>query len=32
MLLIMPGNVPVDDQMVQFELTRYLDDHWVPSH
>lgn len=29
-LLIMPGNVPVDDQMVQFELTRYLDDHWVP--
>ena len=29
-LLIMPGNVPVDDQMVQFELTRYLEDHWVP--
>ncbi len=29
-LLIMPGNVPIDDQMVQFELTRYLDDTWVP--
>jgi len=29
-VLIMPGNVPIDDQMVQFELTRYLDDHWVP--
>ncbi len=29
-VLIMPGNVPVDDQMVQFELTRYLEDHWVP--
>ena len=29
-LLIMPGTVPVDDQMVQFELTRYLEDHWVP--
>jgi predicted AAA+ superfamily ATPase len=29
-LLIMPGNVPVDDQLVQFELTRYLDDPWVP--
>ncbi len=29
-VLIMPGNVPVDDQLVQFELTRYLDDHWVP--
>lgn len=29
-LLIMPGNVPVDDQMVQFELTRYLEDQWVP--
>lgn len=29
-LLIMPGNVPVDDPLVQFELTRYLEDHWVP--
>jgi len=29
-VLIMPGNVPVDDQMVQFELTRYLEDQWVP--
>ncbi|MCK6484528.1 MAG: DUF499 domain-containing protein [Phycisphaerae bacterium] len=29
-LLIMPGNVPVDDQIVQFELTRYLEDQWVP--
>ncbi len=29
-LLIMPGTVPIEDQIVQFELTRYLDDHWVP--
>ncbi len=29
-LLILPANVPVDDQLVQFELTRYMDDHWVP--
>lgn len=29
-LLIMPGTVPVDDQIVQFELTRYLEDHWPP--
>jgi predicted AAA+ superfamily ATPase len=29
-LLIMPGNVPVEDQLVQFELTRYLEDQWVP--
>ncbi len=29
-LLILPGNVPIDDQMVQFELTRYLEDPWVP--
>ena len=29
-LLIMPGNVPIDDQMVQVELTRYLEDQWVP--
>jgi predicted AAA+ superfamily ATPase len=29
-LLILPGTVPVDDPLVQFELTRYLEDHWVP--
>jgi predicted AAA+ superfamily ATPase len=29
-LLILPGTVPVEDQQVQFELTRYLEDHWVP--
>ncbi|MBI3462535.1 MAG: ATP-binding protein [Planctomycetes bacterium] len=29
-VLIMPGNVPIDDPLVQFELTRYLEDHWVP--
>jgi hypothetical protein len=29
-LLILPGNIPVDDQIVQFELTRYLEDQWVP--
>jgi len=29
-LLITPANVPVDDPRVQFELTRYLDDQWVP--
>jgi len=29
-LLIMPANVPVDDPRVQFELTRYLEDQWVP--
>jgi predicted AAA+ superfamily ATPase len=29
-LLIMPGTVPVDDPAVQFELTRYLEDQWVP--
>jgi predicted AAA+ superfamily ATPase len=29
-LLIMPGTVPVDAQPVQFELTRYMDDPWVP--
>jgi hypothetical protein len=29
-LLILPGNVPIDDQLVQFELTRYLEDPWVP--
>ncbi|MGH2347593.1 MAG: ATP-binding protein, partial [Chloroflexota bacterium] len=29
-LLIMPGHVPIDAQPVQFELTRYMDDNWVP--
>jgi Swt1-like HEPN/Protein of unknown function (DUF499) len=27
-LLIMPGNLPVDEPAVQFELMRYLDDPW----
>ncbi len=29
-LLIMPASVPVDDNSVQFELTRYLEDNWIP--
>lgn len=29
-LLIMPATVPIDDSNVQFELTRYLEDQWVP--
>lgn len=29
-LLIMPGTVPIDDLDVQRELTRYLEDQWVP--
>ncbi|PDW04129.1 Swt1 family HEPN domain-containing protein [Candidatus Viridilinea mediisalina] len=29
-LLIMPASVPVDNGAVNFELTRYLDDPWVP--
>jgi predicted AAA+ superfamily ATPase len=28
--LIMPSTVPIDDPRVQFELTRYLPDSWVP--
>ena len=28
--LIMPSNVSIDDPRVQFELTRYLSDNWVP--
>ena len=28
--LILPSTVPIDDQRVQFELTRYLSDNWVP--
>ncbi len=26
----MPATVPIDDPQVQFELTRYLEDHWMP--
>ncbi len=29
-LLILPATIPVDDPRVQFELTRYMEDHWVP--
>ncbi len=29
-LLIMPGTIPIDDLNVQRELTRYLEDQWVP--
>src|SRR5213592_835425 len=28
--LIMPANIAIDDSRVQFELTRYLWDNWVP--
>jgi predicted AAA+ superfamily ATPase len=28
--LILPGNIPIEDRRVQFELTRYLSDNWVP--
>lgn len=28
--LIMPANIAIDDARVQFELTRYLSDNWVP--
>jgi len=28
--LILPANLPIDDPRVQFELTRYLSDNWVP--
>jgi len=28
--LIMPSLIPIDDSRVQFELTRYLSDNWVP--
>jgi predicted AAA+ superfamily ATPase len=28
--LILPSTIPVDDSRVQFELTRYLSDNWVP--
>ncbi|MCE5191881.1 MAG: DUF499 domain-containing protein, partial [Actinomycetia bacterium] len=29
-LLIMPGTVPIDDEIVLNELTRYLEDNWKP--
>ena len=29
-LLIMPATIAIDDPNVQQELTRYLEDHWVP--
>ena len=29
-LLIMPANIPIDNMAVQSELTRYLDDNWLP--
>jgi hypothetical protein len=29
-LLILPATVPIDDASVQAELTRYLEDNWVP--
>ena len=28
--LIMPANIPIDDERVRSELTRYLSDNWVP--
>ncbi len=28
--MILPANVSIDDPRVQFELTRYLSDNWVP--
>ena len=28
--LILPALIPIDDPRVQFELTRYLSDNWVP--
>lgn len=28
--LILPANIPIEDQRVQFELTRYLSDNWIP--
>ena len=28
--LILPANIPIDDSRVQFELTRYLSDNWLP--
>lgn len=28
--MILPSTIPIDDVRVQFELTRYLSDNWVP--
>jgi predicted AAA+ superfamily ATPase len=28
--LILPSSIPIDDRRVQFELTRYLSENWVP--
>lgn len=28
--LILPSTIPIDDQRVQFELTRYMSDNWAP--
>lgn len=28
--LILPSTIPIDDARVQFELTRYLSDNWIP--
>lgn len=28
--LMLPCNIPLDDQRVQFEFTRYLSDNWTP--
>jgi predicted AAA+ superfamily ATPase len=28
--VILPANIPIDDDRVQFELTRYLSDNWTP--
>lgn len=28
--MILPSSIPIDDPRVQFELTRYLTDNWVP--
>ncbi|MGH8642875.1 MAG: Swt1 family HEPN domain-containing protein [Burkholderiales bacterium] len=28
--LILPSTIPIDDSRVQFELTRYLSDNWIP--
>lgn len=28
--LILPATIPLDDPRVQFELTRYLEEHWMP--
>jgi len=30
-LTIMPAHVPMDDPQVQSELTRYLEDNWIPA-